>query len=274
MESRMDRSGFSSERDFLSELSGNVDPVQVLQTEAISLLKEGKYVVAYTGAGISTAANVADFTRPGIPKENDLDVIMPTYSHMALVRLMEAGILKFVVTSNHDNLHVKSGIPRTHIAELFGNAYVEKCKGCKIQFFRHTQVPNLGRKCESCGGSLFRTGVRYGQAVPQEPVAAASLHTDKADVALILGSSMGTSPFCDFPPKVKFSIHVNKSQTSFDANCTYKIKDDCDAFMRAVIKSCHLNIGTFEYRQQYKVSFISDPQTKFQSCSLLWWLSQ
>ncbi len=43
-------------------------------------------------------------------REHELDYIMPTYAHMASKKLLEEGIAKFIVTSNHDNLHIKSGI--------------------------------------------------------------------------------------------------------------------------------------------------------------------
>ena len=43
-------------------------------------------------------------------QEHKLDMVMPTYSHLALVRLMEHGYLKFVVTSNHDDIHSRSGM--------------------------------------------------------------------------------------------------------------------------------------------------------------------
>ncbi len=43
---------------------------------------------------------------------------------MATLRLIEKGIAKFVVTSNHDNLHRKSGVKDDQIAELFGNACI------------------------------------------------------------------------------------------------------------------------------------------------------
>ena len=88
--------------------------------------------MVYTGAGVSTAANIPDFrgesgllgpNGKGILglRESELDLIMPTYTHIAILRLIQSQIAKFVVTSNHDNLHRKSGVPDSHIAELFGN---------------------------------------------------------------------------------------------------------------------------------------------------------
>src|SRR5690606_560377 len=121
-----------------------------------------------------------------------------TYSHMAALRLVESGAAKFIVTSNHDNLHKKSGIPDTHIAELFGNAYVEVCTKCKKQYARRVVTPSLGRVCDdpSCSGRLVKTGVRFGQATPQEPLERATQQSKQCDVALVLGSGMSVAPFC------------------------------------------------------------------------------
>ena len=41
--------------------------------------------------------------------EGMMDLTMPTYSHLAVTQLYRMGIVKSVVTSNHDGLHVKSG---------------------------------------------------------------------------------------------------------------------------------------------------------------------
>jgi hypothetical protein len=69
------------------------------------LLQSGKHVIAYTGAGISTAADIPDYRGPnGVwtrtekgescvdpLKPLDLTKAQPTYTHMAFVKLHEAG---------------------------------------------------------------------------------------------------------------------------------------------------------------------------------------
>jgi len=144
------------------------------------LLTNAKYIVAFTGAGVSTAANIPDFRgdngiyAKGILslQEHVLDFIRPTYTHLALRKLVEEGIVKFIVTSNHDNLHFKSGISADKIAELFGNAYIEKCLKCSKIYRRSVVTPNINRKCEQedCKGRLVKTGVRFGQETPSEPL--------------------------------------------------------------------------------------------------------
>jgi NAD-dependent deacetylase sirtuin 7 len=81
----------------------------------------GQDIVFYTGAGISTSAAIPDYRgdeglknkpKPMIViglQEAELDYKMPTYSHVAIQQLVEKGIAKFIVTSNHDNMHQKAG---------------------------------------------------------------------------------------------------------------------------------------------------------------------
>jgi len=82
-----------------------------------SILKSSVYPIAFTGAGISTAAGIGDFR--GIhgkwterdkvknfgskgaavkAKGHVLEQLRPTYTHEALVKLMEMGLLKFLIS--------------------------------------------------------------------------------------------------------------------------------------------------------------------------------
>lgn len=105
--------------------------------------------MVYTGAGISTSAQIPDYRgedgvlQHGIFRfrELNLDFVNPTPSHMALVELQKLGLLKCVITSNHDNLHYKSGIETSKLSELHGNNYIEYCISCNHVYRRKRAVP-------------------------------------------------------------------------------------------------------------------------------------
>lgn len=229
------------------------------------LINASKHFVIFTGAGISTAANIPDFRGPGGLnskgilglKEHELDVVMPTYSHLVIKHLLQRGIAKFLVTSNHDDLHAKSGCDLNQIAELFGNAYIERCLKCNTLFRRQVVTPNLGRKCDNatCGGRLVKTGVRFGGAVPEAPLALAQKNARKCDVALVLGSSMTVSPFCDLAGTAPSVGIVSIQDTPVDKlPKTLKFNSTCDSVMREIAKSLGIVVEDFVYRATFYVT--------------------
>jgi len=61
---------------------------------------------------------------------------LPTPTHMAIVKLHEAGICKFTVSQNVDGLHRRSGLGLQQLAELHGNVNLETCSKCERQYLR------------------------------------------------------------------------------------------------------------------------------------------
>lgn len=122
------------------------------------MILSSKHFIAFTGAGISTSCGIPDFrsgvntvlkTGPGAwekkaqkildkPNKNIVEMAkaVPSFTHMSLVALEEAGYLKYLVSQNTDGLHVRSGFDTNKLAELHGNRCLEKCKRCDSQFLR------------------------------------------------------------------------------------------------------------------------------------------
>jgi NAD-dependent deacetylase len=98
------------------------------------LIKESKYTVVLTGAGVSTGSGIADFRTPGKgiwekvdpfkvtsitafeenpqrfyhfyrPRIEILSRVSPNPAHKAIARLEEMGYIKCLITQNIDNLH-------------------------------------------------------------------------------------------------------------------------------------------------------------------------
>lgn len=93
-------------------------------------IRASKHLVAFTGAGVSTSAGIADFRGPegawtlmAQGREHALRSIdtlqaIPTPTHMALVELQNRGLLKYLVSQNCDGLHRRSGILPVSNAQL------------------------------------------------------------------------------------------------------------------------------------------------------------
>jgi mono-ADP-ribosyltransferase sirtuin 6 len=94
---------------------------------------------------------------------------LPTYTHEAICKLMEMGILKYLISQNTDGLHRLSGIPAEKISELHGNGFVERCEKCETRQMRMTNVINREQKkkvpplkCKKC-----RINHRTGNMCPK-----------------------------------------------------------------------------------------------------------
>ena len=98
---------------------------------------------------------------------------MPTKTHMAMVELMNVGMLKHVISQNVDGLHRKSGIPAEKITEVHGNTNNEICMKCGANYMRdfrtrnaqHVKEHKTGRFCDDkkCGGPLMDTIINFGE---------------------------------------------------------------------------------------------------------------
>jgi NAD-dependent SIR2 family protein deacetylase len=91
------------------------------------MIKKSENMIAYTGAGISTASGIGDYaTKAGSksvanrPKLKSPLLAEPTFAHRALAKIYEAGHLKMWIQQNHDGLPQKAGLPQQAINEIHG----------------------------------------------------------------------------------------------------------------------------------------------------------
>ena len=124
---------------------------------------------------------------------------------MSFVKLMEAGLLKQIISQNIDGLHRKSGIPKSKLWELHGNTNLEWCKRCDKDYMRDYQVRtgtkdhSTGRKCENCGGMLYDSVINFGEDLKPAILNGGWEAGVNADLMLSLGSSLRVTPACDIP---------------------------------------------------------------------------
>lgn len=211
---------------------------------------------------VSTSSEISDYSGDeGLKKkpksmivlgmqEQELDYKMPSYSHVAIAKMMEKNKnVKFIVTSNHDNLHQKGGTKLNDIANLFGNAYVEECGKCKKLYQRTVVTPAIGRVCddEKCGGRLSKTQTRMNSPTPEIPLKLSLQHSQKADLAIVLGSSMTVSPFCELPQMAKKICLVTLQDTPYDDKVDLKINSRCDDVMKFLVP----DIESFVFIQKF-----------------------
>jgi len=187
---------------------------------------ESKYLVVFTGAGISTESGLPDFRGPdglwtrrdrGLPTPSrDFSAADPNAGHMAIVELQNLGKLAFLISQNVDNLHLKSGINPDLLAELHGNITKVRCEQCEFKMDRFENM----KECPLCGGKLVSSVVNFGQSLPSKDLAESYKHSQNCDLFIVVGSSLVVTPAADMPRVALQSgarlVIINQGETPFD----------------------------------------------------------
>ena len=214
---------------------------------AAKWIANSKHFVVFTGAGISTESGLPDFRGPdgvwtrrdkGLPPPKTTKpwhMVEPNEGHLALVELQNMGILKYLISQNVDNLHIKSGIKPDLIAELHGNTTLMVCLECgKKDTFEafgwdkkiwgsgyRTSPTNRGQpKCNACKGRIISSIVNFGDPLPEKDMTLGFYHAKESDVFFVIGSSLVVTPAANMPQVALQSgaklILLNKGETPFD----------------------------------------------------------
>jgi NAD-dependent deacetylase len=187
---------------------------------------EAKYLVVFTGAGVSTESGLRDFRGPDglwtrrdkglATPHQDFTSAEPNAGHIAIAELQNLGKLVFLISQNVDNLHLKSGIRPELLAELHGNLTKVRCTECE---FKMDRVEGE-RECPLCGGKLVSTVVNFGQSLPAKDLAESYEHSQKCDLFIVVGSSLVVYPAAGMPRVALQAgaklVVINQGETPFD----------------------------------------------------------
>ncbi|KAL4608071.1 NAD-dependent protein deacetylase sirtuin-6 isoform X1 [Arapaima gigas] len=234
------------------------------------MIREAKYLVVHTGAGISTSAGIPDFRGPkGVwtleergetPHfDTTFEEARPSPTHLALLALQRAGYLKYLISQNVDGLHMRSGFPRDLLSELHGNMFVEECCRCGKQYVRDTVIGVMGLKptgryCQetrsrglrACRGKLISTILDWEDALPDRDLTRADEASRRADLALTLGTSLQIRPSGNLPLATKRKggklVIVNLQPTKHDKQADLLIHAYVDEVMTQLMEMLGLDI--------------------------------
>ncbi|ODM90810.1 NAD-dependent protein deacetylase sirtuin-7 [Orchesella cincta] len=277
VEKRLHKKEIASERT--KELEDAPEVLDMKCSQLASVISRARYLIIYTGAGISTSAKIPDYRGPNgiwtlLQKGEEVAQSLtdfsqtadPTFTHMAIKELWDKRVVKHIVSQNLDGLHLRSGIPKTALSEVHGNMYVEVCVKCGREFIRLFDVTEntrrhhhkTGRYCYHCGASLIDSVVLFGEkGALRWPLnwAGAEYHVDKADAILCLGSSLKVLRrypwlWCMSKPAAKRPnlYIVNLQWTPKDQFAQIKINGRCDEVMKKVMGHLNIPIPVYERR--------------------------
>jgi NAD-dependent deacetylase len=239
---------------------------------AAELIANSRRMVAFTGAGHSTASGIPDFRSPGSglwenanpmlvasiwgfrlnpksfydwirPMATTLFSAIPNPAHVALADLERMGHLRAVITQNIDNLHQKAGSGR--VLELHGHLREATCVRCYQevsvdpmieQFLRGGKVP----RCQ-CGGVFKPNVILFGEQLPVRVLNAAMKEARRCDLILVAGSSLQVTPAADIPPLATEcgakAIIVNLQPTHFDSSADVVIHGDVTEVLPRIVEA-------------------------------------
>ncbi|KUJ14051.1 DHS-like NAD/FAD-binding domain-containing protein [Mollisia scopiformis] len=260
------------------------DAIDLKAQTLVDQIKKSKHFIAFTGAGVSTSAGIPDFRGPEgawtlraqgrqrTGKTVSTLQAIPTPTHMALVDLQNRGILKYLLSQNCDGLHRKSGITSDRISELHGNSNRESCKDCGKEYIRDFRAVatyektvhdhRTGRKCACCGGVLLDSIVNFGDFLPVEVLERARSNAKRADLCLVLGSSLTIPPASGIPEIVgkrkggKLAI-CNLQSTPIDGLADVRIFSKADDLMIRIMEKLDIPIPPFILHRRLMVDFTS-----------------
>lgn len=229
---------------------------QRIQTFA-QWLYESKYLVVFTGAGISTESGLPDFRGPnglwtrrdkGLPPRPMAvlwDEVEPNAGHHAIMELQRLGKLKFLISQNVDNLHLKSGIKQELLAELHGNITKLRCINCGNLINRTEAL----KSC-SCGGELVKSVVDFGEPLPEKDLRFSYEHSRKSDLFVVVGSSLVVTPAADMPQEALLSgarlVIINQGETPFDRMVSLRFFESIGDVLPRAVKRLKRSMSYFE----------------------------
>jgi len=228
------------------------------RVETLALwMYESHHLVVFTGAGISTESGLPDFRGPdglwtrrdkGLPPRPDevpWDAVEPNTGHLAIVELQKLRKLKFLISQNVDNLHLKSGIRPDLLAELHGNMTRLRCRRCEKTFDR-----GEGRTRCPCGGDLGKSVVDFGESLPQRDLMLSFEHAGKSDLFLAVGSSLVVTPAADMPREALGSgaklVIINQGETPFDRVAHLRFHEGIGEVLPKAVRRLKRLMGFFE----------------------------
>jgi NAD-dependent deacetylase len=178
-----------------------------------NLIYQSRKLVVFTGAGISTESGLPDFRGPdGLWTKTS-----PNAGHLAIVELQKLKKLKFLISQNVDNLHLKSGIDPAILAELHGNITKIHCRSCEFCMDNHGDTVS----CPLCGGEMKPSVVDFGQSLPQKDLNEAIQQSQDCDLFLVAGSSLAVFPAADMPRLAVAQgaklVIINQGETPLDS---------------------------------------------------------
>lgn len=213
------------------------------------------HTVVFTGAGMSTESGLPDFrsANQGLWQQKDPSQVAsvsalnnnveefiefyrkrvigvneyhPHRGHQLLGEWEDRGLIQAIITQNVDGFHQQAGSKQ--VAELHGTLQRVHCNSCGT-VYSSTEYANGTYQCIACGGLLRPSVVLFGEMLPEEAFNRAFEEAARAELFIVLGSSLTVTPANQFPLIAKENgarlVIVNQEKTPLDQHADEVIHD-------------------------------------------------
>ena len=229
--------------------------------QAADMIRASSFVVALTGAGISTPSGIPDFRSPSSgmwnavnpmvvasiwgfhehPKQfyqwfqplmRQIRAALPNPAHLALAEMERNGWLRLLLTQNIDGLHQLAGSQK--VVELHGHLRSATCMKCRHQVPTDDLWPKAERGevllCRECGGTLKPDVILFGEPLDHDCLREAQESALFCDLLIATGSSLEVEPAADLPHLARRSgarvILINRQPTVADSIADIVLRGD------------------------------------------------
>ena len=126
----------------------------------------------------------------------------PNPAHRAVAELEQRGIVKALITQNIDRLHARAGSPAP--IEVHGALDRGSCLRCGAavsmdELVARADAAEDGVPHCACGFPMKSGVVLFGEPLPAEAIEGAHAEAERADVMLVIGSSLLVAPVSELP---------------------------------------------------------------------------
>ena len=198
--------------------------------QAVKLIRKSKYMVAFTGAGVSVESGIPPFRGTGgiwnttHPVFLEIDFFRkkplqswkkikeifydrlgdaePNLAHEVLAAMEQRSFLESIITQNIDHLHQKAG--SKHVYELHGTYRQLVCTACGSEYdLSFADLNFLPPTCFVCKGILKPDMVFFNEPIPAFAKKRSFDEALKSDLLLIIGTNAEVLPAAEIPAIAK-----------------------------------------------------------------------
>lgn len=236
--------------------------------EAAAAVGKARHVCVLTGAGISAESGIPTFrdaltglwskfnpeelATPEAFERNPRLVwdwyesrrervrqVEPNPGHYALAEIAQRVPRFTLVTQNVDGLHQRAG--SRDVLEYHGNILRDRCTVEQAVATRSAASPGALPRCANCGALLRPDVVWFGEAIPAEPLVAATAAARSCDVFLSIGTSSLVYPAAGLAESALHAgatvIEVNPNRTDLSRSARIVLSGPSGALLPRLLSA-------------------------------------